>query len=152
MRYFYLTLLLLTLFLKTSCKNTAEDGTIMPGDPYAVLYAPPDTTSNEQGKSLPPPVTNKGEELVDKGRAKTTIEDIEKSQFTDCDDIIKSYIDALDALKKGNDKPLKNFPLDKDPKIKICEISDSLFAKRLADLRNEANLILIKSKNINDYF
>lgn len=89
-----------------------------------------------------PEPTNEKEKSHDQKRIEILKEDLKESKYNNCQDIIIDYEIIIEALKKGNTKPLKEFPLDKDPKIAICRSLDLNFAQKLDSLQDVSSKIL----------
>jgi hypothetical protein len=99
-----------------------------------------------------PKPTNDGEEKADEKKLEKIKEDLEDSNFNACPEIITEYQKALEALKKGNTRPISEFPESTDPKIALCIKIDTKFAIELDSLRKEANRLLDTLLKANDKF
>lgn len=97
------------------------------------------TSSNEQKAPI---ATNKAEVKADELKKEKIKEDLQKSKYSSCDEIIEDYKSILTELRKGNRKPLKEFPIATDPKIAICKSMDKSFAIKLDSLQGLSNEII----------
>jgi hypothetical protein len=117
---------------------TAEQG-------YEVIYEMADDSceiSTTISKSKPPKPTNEGEKKADENKIEKIKDDLAKSKYSSCDEILKDYQNILNELRKGNRKPLKEFPIDTDPKIAICKGIDKSFAIKLDSLQKLSSKII----------
>lgn len=99
-----------------------------------------DTVGSSTQKIVPK--GNVSEQQEDKRVAQKILEDIEQSEFSNCFEILIEYNKCLEEFKKGNRKPLKDFPIKSDPKILICQKKNLAFANSLDSLKKIANKLV----------
>lgn len=86
--------------------------------------------------------TNTGEEKADDLKKEKIKDDLNKSKYRSCEEIIKDYQNIINELRNGNRKPLKEFPIDSDPKIAICKSIDKSFAIQLDSMQKLSSKII----------
>jgi hypothetical protein len=133
----FFLLFAITLFIGQGCKwdsdgDTAELEVAMVND---TLLS--EIISDSNAVIQP---TNPEETKIDTDKKDKLIKDLIKSEYNECDDILKDYVNRIKEFKSGNRKPLKEFKIQDDPKIKICIERDKEFAKKFKTLQDDANL------------
>jgi hypothetical protein len=86
--------------------------------------------------------TNVGEKKADEIKKEKIEDDLNKSKYKSCDEILKDYQNIINELRRGNFKPLKDFPIDSDPKIAICKSIDKSFAMQLDSMQDLSSKII----------
>ena len=111
---------------------------------FELIYQSDTVSDSDPDKtgSKSPVYTNENEKTNDEKRIERLKEDLKESKYSTCDEIIVDYERIIDALEKGDKKPLKEFPLDKDPKIAICRRVDANFSQKLDSLQDVSSKIL----------
>lgn len=151
----------LTLLQCKNDKTPAANGpidvnTISGEDAFKFMY---DVASDSCGSvtlgdktTAPPKPTNSEEVKADKKKVEKVIEDLEKSEYKSCEEILIDYQNRIESLRKGDTKPLGEFPLATDPKIAVCIKTDPAFALKMDSLKKESNVLLDKILSANDKF
>ncbi len=119
--------------------------TITPEQGYEAMYGEAEDscqTSNSVVQTTPIKATNDGEKKADEIKIEKIENDLAKSNYSSCDEILKDYHNILNELRKGNSKPLKNFPINTDPKIAICKSIDKSFAIQLDSMQKLSSKII----------
>ena len=109
-------------------------------------------TSGPVSTKIPKPIpgTTPEEGVIDIGTGIKIVEDLKKSKYSDCNEIIIDYIDRIKQFENGNRKPLREFPEKDDPTINLCKNMDALFASKFDSLVAVANILVdnyLKSLN-----
>lgn len=143
---------LFLIFFCNSCKPEVETlspiiniNTVTAEQGYEAMYGEVEDscqTSSTVAVQKPVVVTNEGEEKADEKRREKIDDDLAKSKYKSCEEILKDYQNILIELRSGNRQPLKDFPLDSDPKIAICKNIDKSFTMQLDSMQNLASNII----------
>ena len=128
-------------------KSLSDVNNVTPEQGMAALYGAVEdscatTTTTTSTEHKAPIATNKAEVKADEQKKEKIKEDLAKSKYSSCDEIIEDYKSILTELRKGNRKPLKEFPIATDPKIAICRSMDKSFAIQLDSLQGLSNKII----------
>ena len=130
---------------KTEDKGTAFANTITQQDAVTIISGVKEADSSgclttEIPKNIPN--TTIEEAKIDKKKGMKILEDLKKSKYKDCNDIIIDYIDRIKQFENGNRKPLREFPEKDDPVINLCKNTNPLFASKLDSLKAVANILV----------
>ncbi len=149
---FILSLYILSLYHCSGCQTKTETvesitdiNNVTPKQTFDVLYSEVEDTCQTSvvaEKPQPPKPTNEGEKKADEKKKEKIDDDLAKSKYSSCDEILKDYQYIINELRSGNLKPLKDFPIDSDPKIAICKSIDKNFAIQLDSMQKLSNQIL----------
>lgn len=135
-----------------SCKPEVETlapitdlNTVTAEQSYEAIYGEVEDScqaSNLVAKPTTVKPTNDGEIEADEWKKKKIKDDLDKSKYKSCDEILKDYQNIINELRRGNLKPLKDFPINSDPKIAICKSIDKSFTMQLDSMQNLSNKII----------
>ncbi len=146
MKNYIVLLLVLILYVGCRGKNKEESVEIgqglndfTPEETHILITGTIDSTNTVAKPSKP---TNEKEKKADAALIQKIENDLEKSPYNSCDEILLDYEKRIEALRNGNRKLFLEFPKSSDPNIALCKIKDKDFAFTLDSLDEVANRIL----------